>query len=369
MGFSAVAAGIGAVASVAGAGASIIGSMGASKAAGQAAGAQVGAANQATALQREMYQTNRADMAPWRTAGENALTQYQYGMGMTPDMSTYESQLANLAVPEWKKRIPKGYDETGHFVGVERNALTQGAPYDFGSGFVNAEGQYVGRVPSDNIFDQFGAGGWEDYGGGGSQGGKFRNKKYEEYLRAKADYDIQKKRLSGIIGQTPQPIGDKLKTTPGYQFRLQEGINALDRGAAARGLSLSGAQLKGVQGYGEGMASQEYTNYMNRLASLAGLGQQAAGTTGQYGINYANQAGQNTMAAGNARASGYINQANAFTGGVQGVGNALSGGMQNYMMYNTLNRGGGGGGGGYTSRYDPYVASYGNYADIYGGGF
>lgn len=49
-----------------------------------------------------------------------------------------------------------------------------------------------------------------------------------------------------------------LQADPGYQFRLQEGLKALDRQAAARGGLISGAALKASQRYGQDLASQEY---------------------------------------------------------------------------------------------------------------
>ena len=51
---------------------------------------------------------------------------------------------------------------------------------------------------------------------------------------------------------------------PGYQFRLSEGLKALDRQAAARGGLISGAALKGAQRYGQDYASGEYQNAYNR---------------------------------------------------------------------------------------------------------
>jgi len=73
---------------------------------------------------------------------------------------------------------------------------------------------------------------------------------------------------------------------PAYEFRVKEGINALDRSAASRGRLLSGAQDKAVTRYGQDMASQEYGNAFNRALtkyntnlntdkSLAGVGQEA----------------------------------------------------------------------------------------------
>ena len=118
---------------------------------------------------------------------------------------------------------------------------------------------------------------------------------------------------------------------PGYRFRLQEGLKALDRSAAARGGLLSGNHLRGVTQFGQNLASEEYGNAFNRynigfqnrlnpLQSLAGVGQtstsQLAGAAGQLGSNLSNLA----VGAGNARASGYAGMANALASGIgQGV--------------------------------------------------
>lgn len=120
---------------------------------------------------------------------------------------------------------------------------------------------------------------------------------------------------------------EQFQADPGYAFRLQEGLKALDRSAAARGGLLSGATLKGAQRYGQELGSQEFTNAFNRyqlerqarlnpLQSLAGMSQTAAntltGAAGQFGENIA----QNAMTQGNIRASGYVGAANALTGGL-----------------------------------------------------
>ena len=54
----------------------------------RAADAQVSAADQATALQREMFERQIALNEPWRQAGINALTRMQSGdIGLTQDPS------------------------------------------------------------------------------------------------------------------------------------------------------------------------------------------------------------------------------------------------------------------------------------------
>jgi hypothetical protein len=128
------------------------------------------------------------------------------------------------------------------------------------------------------------------------------------------------------------------QTDPGYQFRLSEGRKALEHSAAARGTTFSGATLKALDRYNQDFSSNEFTNAYNRyqlnkttnynqLAGLAGLGQQSAQTLTNAGTNYANQAGQNTIAgltgAANARASGYGATANAINGSASNLQNLL----------------------------------------------
>jgi hypothetical protein len=104
------------------------------------------------------------------------------------------------------------------------------------------------------------------------------------------------------------------QASPGYQFRLSEGLKAVERSAAARGMLHSGGTLKALQRYGEGLASSEYENYANRLASLAGVGQSATAGTAQAGANAASGISQAVTNAGNARASSYANMGSAING-------------------------------------------------------
>ena len=116
---------------------------------------------------------------------------------------------------------------------------------------------------------------------------------------------------------------------PGYQFRLSEGLKAMERGAAARGGLQSGAALKAAQRYGQEYAANEYQNAFNRyqaerqaqlapLQSLAGVGQTTAQQLGTQASNLGSNLGQTYMTggigAGQARASGYMGAVNALTG-------------------------------------------------------
>jgi hypothetical protein len=169
-------------------------------------------------------------------------------------------------------------------------------------------------------------------------------------------------------GSLAKPFGQTdFQQDPGYAFRQAEGMKALERSAAARGGLLSGGTMKGIQRFGQDLASQEYGNAFNRyqiersarlnpLQSLMGSGQSAANvTTGNIG-----QAGQNEAAnlygAGQGRASGYVGQANALSGALGSIGQAAASYplMQAQMNYFNSLAGGGGGGGG--SVIQPYAA-------------
>lgn len=58
---------------------------------------------------------------------------------------------------------------------------------------------------------------------------------------------------------------------PGYQFRLKQGEEAINRQAAAQGGRGGGATMKALADYNQGLASQEYGNFAQRQQAAAGL--------------------------------------------------------------------------------------------------
>lgn len=126
----------------------------------------------------------------------------------------------------------------------------------------------------------------------------------------------------GLSGMSPT---DVMAQDPGYQFRLGEGLNAIQRGAAARGTLLTGGLQKGLQRYAQDYASGEYGNIFNRNMDLARLGQFGATGTAQ---GYSN-AGQAAGIYGQGMAGALQNQGNAQAAGTVGSGNAWSGSLSN----------------------------------------
>ena len=112
---------------------------------------------------------------------------------------------------------------------------------------------------------------------------------------------------------------DRFFTTPSYEFRLGEGINALEKSAAARGTLNSGRMGRELVRYGQGVASTEFDTYANRLSGLAGVGQVATTDTGRFGATAATNAGVLGANAGEARASGYVGASNALSDSVENL--------------------------------------------------
>lgn len=139
---------------------------------------------------------------------------------------------------------------------------------------------------------------------------------------------------NGYFNQTYS--GQDIYNDPSYQFRLRQGLDAVESSAAARGGLLSGATLKALNNYASDYASQEYsnahsrfnadqTNQYNRLSNLVGIGQNAAVQQGNAGMQTAQAVANNTMAGANAQAAGTIGAANARAAGTQALGGALGG--------------------------------------------
>ena len=129
---------------------------------------------------------------------------------------------------------------------------------------------------------------------------------------------------------------------PGYQFRREQGERAIQRGASARGLNLSGATLKALNRFNSGNASQEYgaaydrfnqqrTNRFNQRSTLAGLGQSATSQTNANASNYGNNLSNSLQSIGNANAA---NAANTYGA----IGGAVNSGVSNYLTLSMLGK-------------------------------
>ena len=125
---------------------------------------------------------------------------------------------------------------------------------------------------------------------------------------------------------------DSLAATPGYQFTMQQGQQAVSNSNAAKGLGISGAALRGAADYATGLADNTYmnqfnidqankTNAYNKLLGTAQLGENAAAQTGSLGQQAAQNSSNLITGAGNAQAAGDVGTTNALTGAINNATN------------------------------------------------
>jgi hypothetical protein len=154
-------------------------------------------------------------------------------------------------------------------------------------------------------------------------------------------------RLEQLLGQggdagaadygmlTRRYTGADLLADPGYQFEMQQGNQAIERAANAQGRNYSGATLKALQRFGQGLASTKFADGFNRdrvqrndlfnqLSGVSGTGQVATNQVGAAGQSFANNVGALAMQGANVRAASGVNQANIWN-------NALNQGVSMYQ--------------------------------------
>ncbi len=249
-------------------------------------------ATDAAAQQYKMFQEQQAAMEPWRASGANALNRLNAMMGLPQ----YQVPVANALGP-----------------GSGAPPVAPVMP-NFNDMYIVGEGD-TGRYLNPN-FDM--GGDIEKY-----------NQDLAKYYQDLAKYNATPQPSNAPAATQPGPQDWRFLMDPGYEFRKQEGINALAAAGAASGNYGSGNMGVALQDFGQNLASQEFQNVYNRLAGISGTGQVQSQAMGNLGVNtgnvmanYLNQAGQNI-------AQGQVAGANAMAGGVRD----LEKGIASYYMY------------------------------------
>jgi len=311
----------------------LAGSMMQSSAAGDAADAQAAAANNAAAVQKQIYNQNRDDLAPYRSTGYGANSMLAALMGIPVDRQTLMAQLlpqfttgdgnmmgaiSALAPAGKKQNAKKG--ATPMPVGTQ----TKGYTFKDASGniIMDANGLPVNlnKLPKDMSMTYGGLakqtkGDVTDWAG----------------LNAALDAKMQALNSGDSFGSLAKPFGlEDFQADPGYAFRQSEGEKGLNRSLAAQGGLLSGAAMKAASRFNQDLASQEFgnafardttnkNNLYSRLAGLSNQGMGATNNTASAGQNYANQYSDLMTGIGSARANAGINQGYFMNQGLQGL--------------------------------------------------
>lgn len=123
---------------------------------------------------------------------------------------------------------------------------------------------------------------------------------------------------------TGQANFDAFQASPDYQFRFEQGIKGVDAGAAARGMLDSGATRKAEIKYAGNLASGEFGSYAQRLANLAGVGQNAASAQNNANANFANGAGGTITNAANSAVNANTGFGSSYGNTVTGAANTIA---------------------------------------------
>lgn len=144
----------------------------------------------------------------------------------------------------------------------------------------------------------------------------------------------------GLLGQMSDPaayynkIASGYQMSPGAQFRMNTGMDAVKNAMMAQGLGGSGAQAKALTNYTQGVINQDQQNYINQVlgigrtdlsgyGDLSHIGYGAAGQSGQFAMD----AGQDLASMASAEGQAAANQANAKNGSLWGGIGAMVGSL------------------------------------------
>lgn len=251
-------------------GSALLGGLMGDRSAKRAASAQQQAADAAIGEERRQHEVNRADTAPYRAAGSDAVSRVRAMLGIGPTTRrTFR--------PDVEAEIQHRMDAYGH-----------------------SRGQAEGDVMA----------GWG----------------YTPGTEAMPDYGSLNKQFT-VKDFWADPV-----TSLGYEAGLSEGRTALDNSFGARGMLKSGERLKALTRFGQDYARQEagesYGRYFadqdrtfNRLSGVAGTGQTAATNTAAMGNASAGRVSDILTGMGNARGAAAISGGNAWGNAINTVGN------------------------------------------------
>lgn len=265
-----------------------------SKAAGKAARASQAGAEAGIAEQRRQFDITQQQFEPFRQAGVSALEQQRIllglGGGAQADPNQARREELQGLISQIQGEQPAAAAPTSSLLGPVSDDLS-----DFEVGQRNLSRNAGPAAPS--------------------QQGRLES-------------------LQAELGALPEPAAQlspqeqqaqafaAIAESPGQQFLRERGQRNLVRNAAAVGGLGGGNVREALVQQGVGFAQQDLQNRFGRLGQLAGQGQAATTSVGQFGSQAAGNVSALQQAGGQARSSGILGQNQALQ---QGIGGAFTG--------------------------------------------
>lgn len=158
------------------------------------------------------------------------------------------------------------------------------------------------------------------------------NKTYQPYMQQGQNaYGLMQPQMQQMLqnpGQLLSNIGKGFQQSPGYQFQMNQAMDAARAMGGAQGMAGSPANQQQAMTVAHGLADQDYNNYLGHALGLFGQGMNTAQDmyhTGYGAANaYANNLGNAYMNQGNLAYSGQASQNQSDSNLLGGIGHALS---------------------------------------------
>ena len=303
------------------------------------------ATQQTNAMQQGFFNQNQANQSPYMQTGQMANAALTAGMGLgnpyAPTGPQYSTGVNNPA-PGTAQTQQVSFGGNPPATPVAAPGLqalgTPGAAPAASAGALNPVGSTVGA---------------------GSTGGTFQNAQGQtvdangnpvtastgpvNYGATNAQLNSAAQSQIGANGQgnfTQQFTPQTTNLDPSMGFVLAQGNKALNAANAATGQAGSSQGMQNLINYNQGAAStfyqQAFNNFLtnqntqyNRLASMAGLGQNAAAGVGNNGVQTGANMAQTTMSGVNASNNYLTSAANSQAAATMAGSNVLTGGLSN----------------------------------------
>lgn len=283
-------------------GGSLLSSSSQKSAANTAADTSLAVAQENNDLAREIYGENKATLSPYVERGNTAGSTMNALLGLGGTTQTTQAQPNALSQINPQALYNGGYGTASQYYGAQNggtssttNALAGG--WD-GTGQPTMN-QVRAMVLSGQGFPQV------------------ANQQQNPIQQQIATQNPQLTQTGQSAQEAAESAFDIYRDSTGYQFRMNEGVNALNSNTFGAGVGQSGAALKALTEYGQNFASNEFGNYMGYLGNQQAVGAGAASAQAGVGQNFVSQVSANNNAAGTAAANAQL------AGGSSGIGNAL----------------------------------------------
>lgn len=321
------------------AGATVVGGYIAGQGAKKAAKTAADAQDRASAEQGRQFDITQEQIKPWQEAGERGLEEYESRIGGYGEAEG----LIPSNIPERfrsQSNIPQMYDATtGDYSGTVKSDIQD--PFSFTAEDFQEykDPGYEFRVDEGlrALDRRMAASGGRKSGyrtrGLMELGQKLGSQEFGAARgRALSDYESRVARESQGYGRSVDQYGREISREADVYNRDRTGyLDEANREQALYGRELKDYELgvaRESEEYNRGLGTyaRQYTDPLNRYASLANIGQSTTTNLGTMRSNYASNVASNTAKAGQYQAAGQLGQYGAYATAIGAAGKAYGGG-------------------------------------------